>query len=86
MDIGTGIPIGCTILGIVAVAFRIFPAKKKNNNPGSSPNGKYLLEKVFDEYKEGTNYKLQTLTDSVTRIEGGVKRVHKRIDEVLGKV
>lgn len=84
MEIGTGLAIGFGILGAVATIFRIFPSKK-NNNPGNSPNGKYLLEKVFDEYKEGTNSKLSTLAESVARTESGVKRVHIRIDEILKK-
>ena len=82
MDIGTGIAIGCTVLGGVGVLFRIFPSKKKNN-PGNNPNGKYLLEKVFDEYKEGTNAQLKTLTNVVTEIKDSIKRLHTRIDGVL---
>ena len=83
MDIGTGIPLGCAILGGVGVLFRIFPPKKKNNNPGNNPNGKYLLEKVFDEYKEGTIIRIQGLEGDVSEIKDGVKRLHKRIDEAL---
>jgi len=83
MDIGTGIAIGCTILGGVAVGFRLFPSKKKNNNPSNNPNGKYLLEKVFDEYKEGTIVRIQGLEGDVSEIKDGVKRLHKRIDEAL---
>ena len=84
MDIGTGLTIGFSILGAVAVVFRIFPPKKKNSgNPGNSVNGKYLLEKVFDEYKEGTIVRIQGLEGDVSEIKDGVKRLHKRIDEAL---
>ena len=84
MDIGTGIAIGCTVLGGVGVLFRIFPSKKKNNgNPGNSPNGKYLLEKQFNEYKEGTIVRITGLEGDVSEIKDGVKRLHKRIDEAL---
>ena len=83
MDVGTGLTIGFSILGAVAVIFRIFPPKKKNGNPGNNPNGKYLLEKVFDEYKEGTIVRIQGLEGDVSEIKDGVKRLHKRIDEAL---
>jgi len=80
MDVGTGIVIGCTILGGVAVGFRIFPSKKNSN-----PNSKYLLTERFEEYKEGILTQLNMLTTSVTKLETGVKRVHSRIDEILKK-
>lgn len=80
MDIGTGIAVGATILGIVAVLFRIFPKKEKNN-----PNSKYLLEKVFIEFKDGVNAQLENLTNSIERVEGSIKRVHSRIDQLRDK-
>ena len=83
MDIGTGIVVGSAILGTVAVAFKIFNGTKRKKN---NPNGKYLLEKVFDEYKEGTNAQLVTLTKTTSDIKESMKRVHGRIDKVLEKI
>jgi hypothetical protein len=80
MDIGTGILAGCAVLSGTLIVWRLLGLKKKNNN---NPNSKYLLTERFDEYKEGIKIQLKKLTDSVVRIESGIKRLHSRIDDTL---
>jgi len=77
MEIGTGIAVGCAIFGIAEVVIRLFPKKNNPSNPG---NSKYLLEKVFIEFKEGVSVKLNFLETSIQEAKSGVKRIHERLD------
>ena len=94
MDIGTGIAVGLgsgsTILGIVAIIFRLFPKKSNPGNPGNS-----LVDKRFDAMnkKIGEMRKEETCDEIVKRIEGifgtlkeivdtGFKNMNKQFDEI----
>lgn len=82
MDIGTGITIGCVILGGVATAFKLLShTSKKGNNPGT----KYLLIDVFEEHKEGVNQQLKSLIRCTGEMKDSIKRVHDRVDKLLEK-
>ena len=98
MDIGTGIAVGLgsgsTILGIVAIIFRLFP---KKNNPGSPGNS--IVEKRLDvmNKKFGEMRKEETCNEIVKRIEGtfgtlketmttGFQNVNKQLIEIQKKL
>ena len=97
MDIGTGIAYGMgsasTILGIVAVIFRIFPRKNNPGNPGNPGNSavEKRLNAMDDKFK-AVRYG-DTCDEIVKRLEGifkmlkgtvdsGFKKVDKQLEEI----
>lgn len=75
MDIGTGIVLGCVILGGIASLWKIFPNKK--DNPG-----KYVSQKLCDTRFDMLN---QTMINGFKDIKEDIKGLHKRIDKILEK-
>ena len=73
MEIGTGIIIGCTILGGVATAFKILGTKK------------YLPEDVFRMYKEGVESHMSMLCKGIKEVKTGIGEIHERIDLLIRK-
>lgn len=71
MDIGTGVALGCTVLGGVAVLFKILGTKK------------YLPEDVFHMYKEGIEQQLKMLCKGIKEVKTGIGEIHERIDKLL---
>ena len=66
MDIGTGITVGCAILGAVVVV-RIF---KKSNNPNL-----YVTQNQF-------NFFVETVLKDFKEVKEGIRSIHKRIDKL----
>lgn len=81
MDIGTGIAVGLgsgsTILGIVAIIFRIFPKKDNPGNPGNSTIDKRL--NAIDEKFKTVRYG-DTCDEIVKRLEGFFKMLKGTVD------
>lgn len=74
MDIGTGITIGCAIIGTVAVLFKIFEYKKACNGNG---NGKYCAE------HSGVMQSLKNIEQNQSRHEGWLKDISKDIKALV---
>jgi len=94
MDIGTGIAFGCTVLGIVAVAFRIFPVKK--HNPGNSSVAKEQRIKSMEKKLDHVRYE-DTCDQIVKRLERssedlkemvmqGFKNIDRQLNEIRKKL
>jgi len=85
MDIGTGIAYGMgsasTILGIVAVIFRIFPRKNNPGNPGNPGNSavEKRLNAMDDKFK-AVRYG-DTCDEIVKRIEGMFGMLKETVDK-----
>ena len=71
MEIGTGITVGCTILGGVAIVFKLWGTKK------------YLPEDVFSIYKEGVETHMKLLCKGIKEVKTGINEIHKRIDKLI---
>ena len=71
MEIGTGIAIGCAILGGVAAVFKLLGTKK------------YLPEGVFSIYKEGIETHMKLLCRGIKEVKTGITKIHERIDKLI---
>lgn len=80
MEIGTGIAVGCAILGCIIAVLRILAPKVEDGSESV-----YLLGEVFEEYKEGTTQQLKALTRCNAELKDGLKRIHARIDTLIAK-
>lgn len=66
MDIGTGIAVGSSVLGAVAIIFRVFPANK-NTNESSSHNQCSQHAAIVAQHADMNDwlYKIETKLDRV---------------------
>ena len=71
MDIGTGVAVGCAVLGGVATLFKILGTKK------------YLPEDVFFMYKEGIESQMHMLCKGIREVKTGIGEIHERIDKLI---
>jgi len=82
MDIGTGIAAGCSILGGIAVMFKLFGSGKNGN-----PNVKSLkneMDKKFDEvqWKDVCDERSGGIKELLT---AGFKQINSRLDKLNNK-
>ena len=85
MDIGTGIAVGCTVLGGVASVFKFFPSRNGYNKKQCEKDHKDITDRF--EHIESERIRMEEKTDDVAREIASKLDIHnKTIFGVLTKI
>jgi hypothetical protein len=81
VEIGSGIPLGISILSVALIILKIID----NLSPGKKNGSKYLLRSTFLEYKEGVSNQILTLTNTLSAVNETLISIQHRLNKSLNR-